>query len=413
MRNSFAKSQRQIILINAVVFLISCSCFAAINPGSIAYQEPSSFGRGCSGNNVQFINATSASGGSGQFFYSWEDSIPGTTTAWRVISNASSSSYAGSIIYDKYHYFRRKAADLANTTDIAYSNILSTSIYGGSAGSIVFSSGVYAVSLNIGEQPPLMQNQVAGFVEYPPMFYTWEKKKGVNGLWQDLPGAFGKINFQAAAENTADTFYYRRYVLDGCQPLPGGSNLLSVVYRQLLPVTWVAANAVAQQGSVVIKWHVANEINNLGFSVHRSYDGHHFEKIGLVSSLNSSLQGRYFFEDRTIHYSNRNIFYKIQQTYLDGQSSFSPVMKVTIMPTLSFQITPNPANNEIRILQKGSENSVLDIKIIDQTGRIVLRRSNVRTQAFTIPVKQLSAGTYTLMLTADNENISERIIIRH
>lgn len=181
---------------------ISVNSTATVNGGEIGYQG---IGRGCSGSKIQFINVAPATGGSGAFVYSWQDSVPGVS-GWRTVSSDNSVTYAGTVLYDKYHYFRRKAADESNTTDFDYSNVLNISMHFGYAGFIKFLDGSYSITVAPGKQPPFMVNVDDGFVEFLPMYYAWEKKRKFNGFWSDISNSFNQKNLQVNGETVEDFF---------------------------------------------------------------------------------------------------------------------------------------------------------------------------------------------------------------
>lgn len=385
----------------------------AIVGGTISY--PSGFfGRGCTNAKIKFGSTAPASGGSGKFYYTWQDSIPGVTTGWRNASSASpiATTFEGTILYDKVRYYRRMAEDQDDATERAYSNKLSIQIYSADHGSIKFSEiDNYTVTLTPSTQPPMMVNTSDGWVEFPPMYYAWEKKKSINGYWNDIPGSFEKKSIQPPTENVQDTFYYRRYVLDGCQPQPGGSNILTIIYQNLMPVTWIKTNAVNQKGNILINWQVANEIANTGFFVFRSYNGSDFEKISFVPANENQSTGIYTFTDNSPMPTGENILYKIQQVDKDGKTTFSPVKTVKFVSRFPFKIFPNPITNQIRLTGVGEVNGIAIIELIDNNGRKLLQQKMAFNGKANIPVAHIASGSYILKVSINNRQFTQQVVI--
>lgn len=200
-------------------------------------------------------------------------------------------------------------------------------------------------------------------------------------------------------------------MLDGCDPLPGGSNSLLVVYKSVLPVTWVKTNAFVEKGKVILQWIVANEFNNRGYSIYKSYTGDQFEKIDFVPTVGNNSQHTYNYADKTLQATNDVVFYKIEQTDIDGASSFSPVMKVVLASPRMFSISPNPATNELRLFYKGMGNT--EVTILNSRGLAVYKKTMVINGTTVIPLSHLSSGTYVVTLKAGGEQYVQRVFIRH
>src|SRR5205085_12248224 len=68
-----------------------------------------------------------------------------------------------------------------------------------------------------------------------------------------------------------------------------------------LPVSFISFNGENVNGTNLLQWFTASEINNNGFEVYRSSDSKNFKKIGFVlSSLSSSQIHVYNFNDDDI-----------------------------------------------------------------------------------------------------------------
>lgn len=83
----------------------------------------------------------------------------------------------------------------------------------------------------------------------------------------------------------------------------------------------------------------------------------------------------------------------------------------SIIPTNSmatFSIQPNPASNEIIL---NSPYNITSLSIIDLSGRILASFNAVHNNNITIPIQQLSKGTYIIQVINDNGLVSNKKII--
>lgn len=74
--------------------------------------------------------------------------------------------------------------------------------------------------------------------------------------------------------------------------------------------------------SVIIMWHVQNQINNNYFEIMKSEDGINFTTIGSINGIeNRFIIKAYSFVDQTSNSLTTN--YKIKQVDLDGKEHYS------------------------------------------------------------------------------------------
>lgn len=102
-------------------------------------------------------------------------------------------------------------------------------------------------------------------------------------------------------------------------------------------------------------WQTASEVNNKGFEIERSTDGVHFHKIGYLAGNKTSTQViGYSYNDllKNLAINNKQVYYRLKQIDLDGQSTYSKIIIVGISTDSrepEFTIYPNPTTRILNI----------------------------------------------------------------
>ena len=167
------------------------------------------------------------------------------------------------------------------------------------------------------------------------------------------------------------------------------------VSRQLniLPVTWLYADAARKNKTTEIKWQVASELDSRGFEILRSVDGSHFKTIATVASKgNNSTPVTYNFNDENIPQTSPYLYYRIKQTDKDNRYSFSQVMKVKVSDNAVINLYPNPVKDFTII----NASSIINrYTIMEISGRIVETKPLLSNNAL-INTAFLPKGIYIL-----------------
>ena len=182
-----------------------------------------------------------------------------------------------------------------------------------------------------------------------------------------------------------------------------------------LPVNWLSFTAQKNNKKQVnLQWSTANETKNHYYTIERSADGVSFSSIGkLAGGNNLSMLQQYYFNDLK-PYTGIN-FYRLKQVDLDGQFSYSSVVKVTLDKTSqTWTIYPNPAHNQstIRLLDNMKN---INIGLTDASGKIVYRTylpSGKVGEQIKLPLQNLAKGIYILKIETETESRSDKIIVQ-
>ena len=166
-------------------------------------------------------------------------------------------------------------------------------------------------------------------------------------------------------------------------------------------------------GNIVgLKWITVDEVNTDKFVVQRSTDGVNYSDIAskrAVGQARTSTEYQLSDDIQSLLQASV-VYYRIKALDIDGKFSYSNVVPVKLSKTGGVQIWPTPFVNDIRISYTAAANTSLDIRIIDNTGRIVSQSnysvSRGLNQLSVNGVESLSAGIYIIRITDKNTNES-------
>ena len=164
------------------------------------------------------------------------------------------------------------------------------------------------------------------------------------------------------------------------------------------PITLLNFTAKAQNGNTaLLQWTTATESNNKGFAIQRSTDGANYMTIGFVNSQatggNSSMPLNYNYTDQSPLSGNN--YYRLQQTDLDGTTTYSGIANAQFNGLIS--IYPNPARSVVTV----SIQSAAAYKLIDASGATV-QQGRLQLGRNEISVSGMASGIYFLQIVTNN-----------
>jgi uncharacterized repeat protein (TIGR01451 family) len=199
--------------------------------------------------------------------------------------------------------------------------------------------------------------------------------------------------------------------------LPVKTNTAIVaVQLSALPTTLVTFNAALHNGEVEVSWKTAYEQNISSFEVQRSATGNNFISIGKITANNSGSGSSYLFIDR-FPQKGKN-YYRIKMLEADGSSAYSRIARIDreTSDEIALQISPNPSSERIDITINGDLDSGVEIILLDQTGKELIRKVHGRQNSdhlrTMLPLKGLKKGSYILKVQVDGRKISRQVIVQ-
>lgn len=267
---------------------------------------------------------------------------------------------------------------------------------------------------------------------------------GSNGL---VDSAFMYFNFQSVWLHTGlFVYYYSNGELERKefkQVLQSDSSYLdmsSVTYRKdsVLPITYelVTDRWAQSRGEVLERYYNLDGLldsallyygNPAGFLMNRVeyiYDGD--DLVEVIAANYNRVQNKYFpqlkytidyNQDKTVEvvteYSITQSGWALEDFNLRRTYYYQKGVSVNeLRQPIQYEIYPNPSANQITISL--NENTAIDqIRIVDLSGKVVFE-TNVRLNSskITVPVHQLSNGTYVLTVGSGGAQTSKKIVVR-
>ena len=168
-----------------------------------------------------------------------------------------------------------------------------------------------------------------------------------------------------------------------------------------LPVTFLGFDArLMPDGTVVLTWSTATEVNNKSFTVEKSRDGISFTDVTEIAGAgNSSVQQNYSTIDQH-PYSGRS-WYRIRQTDNDGKSTWSRIVVIDVTQDAALNLFPNPARTNLQLTFTVVSGGPVMTRIIDAGGRILATCNNTAlpgANTLNFNVAGYRSGTYFLQL---------------
>jgi hypothetical protein len=229
--------------------------------------------------------------------------------------------------------------------------------------------------------------------------------------WIDIGGAGGPVysggsNLSGSITSTSAPSLFNSFSTFTLGDKLGGGNVL--------PIGLLHFSATPDNNQVDLQWTTSTESNNDYFTIERSVDGTTFDSIARIGSEapngTSSTPIDYTAVDQ--HPYMGLSYYRLKQTDLDGNSTFSKIVSVDFTHKQNFTIYPNPSKGVIYVTGiVVSTGSVLS-QWFDLSGKL-LSQATIPVQGGAASMNvNLNNGIYLLKLTfPDGTSSVQNIII--
>ncbi|MGY3090261.1 hypothetical protein ACVWYF_003316 [Hymenobacter sp. UYAg731] len=183
-----------------------------------------------------------------------------------------------------------------------------------------------------------------------------------------------------------------------------------------LPVTLVDFAAQADGPAAVrLSWTSASELNNAGFTVERSLDAHGFTAIGTVAGAGTSATRHdYTLVDSKLPGSTTLLYYRLRQTDVSGEFSYSPIRTVALTARAAgFAVYPTrvPVGQAATYLYTGPTEAGT-LEVLDLLGRTIRTVAVDGRAQGKVPLAGLAIGSYLLRYTTATVRYSSRCMVQ-
>jgi uncharacterized delta-60 repeat protein len=157
----------------------------------------------------------------------------------------------------------------------------------------------------------------------------------------------------------------------------------------------------------LLSWKTENETNMLEYTVERSVDGRNYSAVGTVTAANRAGMHYYNLTDQNITSLNASvIYYRLKEKGIDGKFSHSRIIALALDKNKNIVLFyPNPVINEANIALTVNRQDKLQVRIIDNKGRVMKQQQwNVTagSTSLSLDVKNLAAGMYYLEIKGES-----------
>lgn len=179
--------------------------------------------------------------------------------------------------------------------------------------------------------------------------------------------------------------------------------------RTVLPIELLNFTASPVENThVELNWQTASEVDNDFFSVERSMDGSNWEKVvDVIGKGNTQKLESYSVKDDSP--LTGLSYYRLKQTDLDQQFSYSKVVAVEIQRQELVRVYPNPTSDELII--SGNKYALNEITIFNNLGQNVTQQTKIKRKGeerVIVDMSMLSKGIYIVKTATAVRKVSKQ-----
>jgi hypothetical protein len=186
-----------------------------------------------------------------------------------------------------------------------------------------------------------------------------------------------------------------------------------------LPVKLTAFSGSYGNNSALLNWEAENEVNFDHYEVERSTNGRDFTYVGTRASKATGSSVNYQFSDNLATVNDNIFYYRLKMVDIDHRYTYSNVIMIRKDQAnlKGLLISPNPVLSQgtVTIRLSASAKKNVELRVIDNTGKIVLRQQNqvnegINSISFNNQTR-LQTGIYTVQVVADDEILSSKLSV--
>ena len=159
----------------------------------------------------------------------------------------------------------------------------------------------------------------------------------------------------------------------------------------ILPLRWIRFTAAKQGDDVKLTWRTAAEQGTNDFVVEHSPNGQQWNIIGTVNAAGTNGAEHDYSFLHTAPVKGMNA-YRILQRDIDGRSSYSPAVSISLTAPEKIQVYPNPVVNGTLQVKLSSPELV---QVFNGAGLLVLERK-LPEGVSALNINHLAKGIYTV-----------------
>lgn len=193
----------------------------------------------------------------------------------------------------------------------------------------------------------------------------------------------------------------------------------TIIYPCSIPleIKFLAFNAVLYRESQgLISWKINEDENVVSYLLEQSYDGRSFELLKQLDVTGENKLKDYAVVDDTL--MNGNNYYRLKVKSQDGSIMLSNIVNLNYYKEnkIAISIFPNPTQGRLTANINSNMDDILDLKIIDNLGRVVLLDDNIKISKgdnnYNFDISRLADAVYYIEYSLRTQKINGVIKIQ-
>ncbi|MEN9609661.1 MAG: hypothetical protein RLZZ628_475 [Bacteroidota bacterium] len=186
----------------------------------------------------------------------------------------------------------------------------------------------------------------------------------------------------------------------------------TITVGSVLAIELVSFKAAVESDKVNLAWATASEKNNAFFEVERSYNGLHFETIGVLKGQGTTnLPTQYFFSDAAA--TGVIAYYRLKDVEFSGVMSHSKVLSVDLGKSAKLEIGTISVEGGL-VTFNATADSDATFSVVNLGGQSVAHVKSIATKGGNIvqmPLSHLANGIYLMNLQTNNSAVTKKFIV--
>lgn len=189
---------------------------------------------------------------------------------------------------------------------------------------------------------------------------------------------------------------------------------LNIIECGPLPILLSSFTGKYASGKSLLTWQTNQELNFDHFELMRSTNGVDFSKIASIRGAgNSTTVKNYSYEDNVNGTSGNVVYYRLSQVDINGKTSFSAIVKLSLSSKTKLEIFPNPFTNAFTVSFSAGNSSMATLQMKNSVGNLVYSKSITVTKGNNSVVMNnlpaLGSGVYYFSIINVDLNLNGKL----
>ena len=181
-----------------------------------------------------------------------------------------------------------------------------------------------------------------------------------------------------------------------------------------LPIQLSSFNGKYDAGRSLLNWQTNQELNIDRFELMRSTNGVDFKKVASIKGAgNSSTIKNYSYQDNLSGTSGNVVYYRLMQVEINGKTSFSSIVKLSLNSKTKFELFPNPFTNSFTVSFSAGKSSIATLRLQNSADNLVYSKSITVTKGNNSVVMNnlpaMSSGVYYFSIVNEDLNLNGKL----